>query len=41
MDIEGAFFDTSEYEIIKKKIGEGTFGKVYIDKNIKENKLSD
>lgn len=39
MDIEGAFFNTSDYELQRKKLGEGTFGKVYVAKNIKDDKL--
>lgn len=30
MDFEGAFFNTEDYEKSDKKLGEGTFGKVYL-----------
>lgn len=36
MEFEGAFFDTSNYELTGLKLGEGTFGKVYV-----VNRLSD
>ena len=36
MEFEGAFFDTSNYELTSEKLGEGTFGKVYV-----VNRLSD
>ncbi|KAK8834998.1 Talin-1 [Tritrichomonas musculus] len=30
MEIEDCFFDTSDYEMTNKKLGEGAFGKVYV-----------
>ena len=30
MDLEGAFFDTSQFELTSKKLGQGQFGKVYV-----------
>lgn len=36
MDFEGAFFDTSDYELTDKFIGEGSFGKVYIVNCLKD-----
>ena len=40
MDIDNAFFNTSDFELLKrKKLGEGTFGKVYVAKNINDHKL--
>lgn len=36
MDFEGAFFDTDDYELTDKFLGEGAFGKVYIAKSLKD-----
>ena len=30
MDIEGAFFNTFDFQLQDKKLGEGSFGAVYI-----------
>lgn len=37
MEIEGVFFNTTDYELQKEKLGEGSFGTVYIAKNIVDN----
>ena len=39
MDIEGAFFNTSDYQLQGEKLGEGTFGTVYTAKNNKDGQL--
>lgn len=39
MDFEGAFFNTQDYELTEKKLGKGSFGTVYLSKNIKDNQL--
>ena len=39
MDFEGAFFNTQDYELTEKKLGKGSFGTVYLSKNIKANQL--
>ena len=36
MDFEGAFFNTSDYELTKQNLGHGTFGTVYIAKSRKD-----
>lgn len=38
-DIKEVFFNTSDFILQNKKLGEGTFGTVYLVKNIKEDKL--
>lgn len=39
MDFDGIFFDTANYELTNKKLGQGQFGKVYvvINKKITKN----
>lgn len=37
MNFEGAFFNTSDYDLQEKKLVEGTFGTVYIAKNNKDD----
>lgn len=37
MEAEGAFYNTTDYKLQKKKLGEGAYGKVYIAKNIHDN----
>ena len=39
MDIEKAFFNTSDFQLQKQKLGEGTFGTVYLAQNINDGKL--
>ncbi|KAK8880757.1 hypothetical protein M9Y10_003444 [Tritrichomonas musculus] len=39
MEIEDCFFDTSDYEVTNKKLGEGTFGEVYVVENQTSDKL--
>ena len=39
MELEDAFFDTSDYELTGTKLGEGAFGKVYLVKNIEDDQL--
>lgn len=38
MDFEGTFFNTEDFQLQKKSFAEGVFGKVYIAKNINDNK---
>ena len=38
MQNEGAFFDTNDYELQKKKLGNGTYGSVYIANNVNNHK---
>ncbi|KAK8837474.1 hypothetical protein M9Y10_036471 [Tritrichomonas musculus] len=38
MDLEGVFFNAADYELEKKKLGEGAFGTVYVAKNLIDNK---
>ena len=38
MDLEEVFFNTTDYELEKKKLGEGAFGTVYVAKNLIDNK---
>ena len=38
MNIEGAFFNTTDYEILDKKLGNGAFGTVYIARNLNDDK---
>lgn len=37
MEIEGAFFNTTDYELESKQLGEGSFGTVYLARNLKDN----
>ncbi|KAK8845896.1 hypothetical protein M9Y10_020824 [Tritrichomonas musculus] len=39
MDFEDAFFDSKDYELLDKTLGEGSFGTVYIAENIKDHQL--
>lgn len=36
MDLESAFFNTKDFELTDKKLGKGTFGSVYIARNLKD-----
>ncbi|KAK8871335.1 hypothetical protein M9Y10_007055 [Tritrichomonas musculus] len=38
MELEGVFFNATDYELEKKKLGEGAFGTVYVAKNLIDNK---
>ena len=35
-DFEGAFFNTEDFKLTGEKIGEGTYGNVYIAENLKD-----
>lgn len=37
MDFRGSFFQIKDYQITDEKLGEGTFGEVFIIKNLKDN----
>lgn len=37
MELESVFYNTSDFKILETKIGEGTFGKVFLAKNTKDN----
>ncbi|KAK8883823.1 hypothetical protein M9Y10_042922 [Tritrichomonas musculus] len=39
MELEDAFFETSDYELTNTKLGEGQFGEVFLVKNIDDDKL--
>lgn len=39
MEIENVFYNTADYELQKKKLGEGTFGTAYVVKNLIDKKL--
>ena len=39
MELEGVFFNTTDYELQKKKLGEGAFGTVYVAKNLIDKQL--
>lgn len=39
MDFEGAFFDTVDYEETNKVLGVGSFGKVFVVKNVDNEEL--
>ena len=34
MEVEGAFFNTSDYKIRPKKLGKGLYGKVYVAEHV-------
>ena len=36
MEFENCFFETSDYEITNKKLGEGSYGKVYVVRGQKD-----
>lgn len=37
MDINGAFFNTNDFKLTNRKLGEGTFGQVFIAKKLSDN----
>lgn len=37
MEAEGAFFSTTDYKLQPQKLGEGSYGAVYVAKNVKDN----
>lgn len=37
MDFEGAFFNSSDYELRNKKLGQGSYGTVYVARNVKDH----
>ncbi|KAK8871768.1 hypothetical protein M9Y10_007509 [Tritrichomonas musculus] len=39
MELEGVFFNSTDYELQKKKLGEGAFGTVYVAKNLIDKQL--
>ena len=38
MDFQGVFFDNTDYEITKEELGKGTFGTVFLVKNLVDDK---
>lgn len=38
MEFDGAFFNTTDFQLTKKKLGEGGFGKVYVIQSTKDNR---
>lgn len=39
MEVEGAFFDTEDYQITTKKLGKGSYGEVFVVQRKSDNVL--
>ena len=39
MELEGVFFNTTDYDLQKEKLGEGAFGTVYVAMNLIDEQL--